>query len=180
MCIRSINDIRIEKCHNGCYKRYEWHKRYKISIYSSQTWKLTARDRGRGSSARHPGDVGPSMNHVEVARGSAGGGGAATAAAATTRRRVDVGLPGLWFRKRLRRRRRRRCRRRHWRWRGPERAPRRRGWPCLARRHPRSWMHRRRRRQHREREQADPQQLHRRSFPLPTQCRFPTRWLFLA
>ena len=69
MCIRSINDIRIEKCHNGCYKRYEWHKRYKISIYSSQTWKLTARDRGRGSSARHPGDVGPSMNHVEVAAG---------------------------------------------------------------------------------------------------------------
>ena len=72
MCIRSINDIRIEKCHNGCYKRYEWHKRYKISIYSSQTWKLTARDRGRGSSARHPGDVGPSMNHVEVVPRAAG------------------------------------------------------------------------------------------------------------
>ena len=59
------DEYRIENRHNGCHKRYECHKGDKLSIYSLETWKLTERDRRRGSSARHPGDVGPSMNHVE-------------------------------------------------------------------------------------------------------------------
>ncbi len=63
------DEYMIENCHNGCHKRYECHKGDKLSIYSLETWKMTARDRGRGASARHPGDVGPSMNHVEVAAG---------------------------------------------------------------------------------------------------------------
>ncbi len=41
----------------------------KISMYRIETWKLIARDRCRGASARHPGDVGPSISHVEVAAG---------------------------------------------------------------------------------------------------------------
>ncbi len=57
----------IENCHNGCHKRYEYHKGDKIFIYRLDAWKLTARDRCCGASAGHPGDVGPSMNHVEVA-----------------------------------------------------------------------------------------------------------------
>ncbi len=59
------DEYMIENCHNGCHKRYECHKGDRLSIYSLETWKPTARDRRRWSSARHPGDVGPSMNHVE-------------------------------------------------------------------------------------------------------------------
>ena len=53
----------------GVIKSYKCHKGDKISMYRLETWMLIARDRGRGASARHPGDVGPSMNHVEVAAG---------------------------------------------------------------------------------------------------------------
>ncbi len=49
---------------NGCHKRYECHKGKKLSIYRLETWMMTSRDRGRGASARHPGDIGPSMNHL--------------------------------------------------------------------------------------------------------------------
>ena len=60
------------------------HKGYNISINTLQTWKMTARDRGRGASARHPGDVGPSMSHVaQVSR-------AAEAAGPPEGRRCDV------------------------------------------------------------------------------------------
>jgi hypothetical protein len=65
--INGINGIK------GIIYQYTVHK-----PGSSQIWKVcdrtgsrvTARDdRGRGALARHPGDVGPSMNHVEVAAG---------------------------------------------------------------------------------------------------------------
>ncbi len=63
------DEYMIENCHNGCHNRYECHKGDKISIYRLlvETWMLTARDRCCRASARHPGDVGPSMNHVKVA-----------------------------------------------------------------------------------------------------------------
>ena len=60
------DEYMIENCHNGCHNRYECHKEDKICNYRLDTWKLTARDRCCGASARHPGDVGPSMSHVEV------------------------------------------------------------------------------------------------------------------
>ncbi len=63
------DEYMIENCHNGCHKRYQCHKGNKLSIYRLETWKMIARDRGRGALARHPGDVGPSMSHVEVAAG---------------------------------------------------------------------------------------------------------------
>ncbi len=69
--IMAIIDITGASGYNGYnrYKRNNCHKEDKISMYILQTLMLIARDRCRGASARHPGDVGPSISHVEVAAG---------------------------------------------------------------------------------------------------------------
>jgi hypothetical protein len=69
--IMAIIDITGTSGNNGYnkYKRNNCHKGDKISMYRIETWMLIARDRCRGASARNPGDVGPSMSHVEVAAG---------------------------------------------------------------------------------------------------------------
>ncbi len=64
--IMAIISITGTKGYNGYnrYKRNNCHKGDKISMYRLETWMLIAQNRCRGASARHPGDVGPSMSHV--------------------------------------------------------------------------------------------------------------------